>query len=304
MNAEWLHWYYLIYLLPAAVALLVLLMSGLGGHRLGHSHGARGGWRLHAHHGSHAGSAAHGSGAAHGAHGHGGHGTAGRVHGQPAGHPHGHSDGSRGDRTGPSAAQQLLGFFGVGRAPLTIVLGSMMIGWGLFGLGATELLRPVLRFPALFVGPALAVAAAGSLLTAKLFGELSARAMPQDESYAISREGLVGLAGKVVYPVTDTGGRVHVFDQFRTLHVASARLAPGVPPLGKGTEVIVTSLEPERGCVLVEPLGFSRERVESRGEPRERVAALADAASAEKTQVGLGTTAPDTERQSSDPAGR
>jgi membrane protein implicated in regulation of membrane protease activity len=252
MHTEWLHWYYLIYLLPAAVAVLVLLMTGMGGHHGGHSHAAHGGLHLHTHHAAHAGGAAHGHAAAHGAHGH--------AHHHASGSHPSHSAAGHGERDGPSAAQQLLGFFGVGRAPITIVIGSLLIGWGLFGLGATELLRPLLRVPALFVGPSLAVAAVGSLLSAKLIGEFAARVMPQDETYVISREGLVGLTGKVVYPVSDTAGRVHVFDRFRTLHVTSARVEPGAAPLAKGADVIITSLDTGRGYALVEPLGFSRER--------------------------------------------
>jgi membrane protein implicated in regulation of membrane protease activity len=257
MSAEWLQWYYLIYLLPAAVAVLVLLMTGASGHHGGHSHAAHGGLHLHAHHGSgHEGAAAHHAGHS-GAHGH-----APAAPGHAAGR-HGHS-GDHNQSRSPGAGQHLLGFFGVGRAPLTIVIGSLMIGWGLIGLAVTDTLRRDLHWPpVLFVGPALAAAAAGSLAAAKLFGELSARLMPKDESFAIGREGLLGLTGKVVYRVTETGGRVHVFDQYRTLHVKPARVGPGEAPIAKGTEVIVASMEPERGTLIVEPLGFHRSAASS-----------------------------------------
>jgi membrane protein implicated in regulation of membrane protease activity len=137
------------------------------------------------------------------------------------------------------------------------LLGSLMIGWGLFGLAATETLRPLLRLPALFALPSMAVAAVGSLLTAKLFGELAARVMPKDESYALSRDALLGLTGKVVFPVSETAGRVHLYDQFHTLHVASARVAPGSAPIGRGTTVIVASADPDHRYLIVEPLGFA-----------------------------------------------
>jgi membrane protein implicated in regulation of membrane protease activity len=151
----------------------------------------------------------------------------------------------------------MLGFFGMGRAPVPIVLGSLLIGWGLFGLAATDTLKPILRLPALFVPPSLAIAAAGALVTAKLFAELSARLLPRDETYALSREGLLGLTGRVVYPVTETTGRVHLYDQYHTLHVMSARVAPGAPSIDKGSEVIIASSGPANRYVMVEPLGFS-----------------------------------------------
>src|SRR5262249_44678697 len=151
---------------------------------------------------------------------------------------------------GPSVAQQFLGFFGIGRAPIPIVAGSMMIGWGLFGFGSVGWLEPILRFPALFVPPSLLIAFTGALLSAKLFGELAARLMPKDESYAITREGLLGLTGKVVYPVTETEGRVHVFDPFRTLHVLSARTPVGAEPIAKGTDVIIASMDADHRYVI------------------------------------------------------
>jgi hypothetical protein len=154
--------------------------------------------------------------------------------------------------------RQLLGFFGVGRAPVPIVAGSLMIGWGLFGIGATELLRPILRDPALFIGPSLLVAGVGALVTAKLFGELAARLVPNDESCAISREGLLGLSGRVVYPVSATGGRVQVYDQFRTLHTEPARIAPDGADIDRGTAIVVVSMDAERRYLIVEPLGFQR----------------------------------------------
>jgi membrane protein implicated in regulation of membrane protease activity len=246
ISAEWLHWYYLIYSLPAGAAILVLLMSGMGAPRVG-LRGSHGALRLHLPR-------------------MGGHQRALTPHAPHAGHTsaapragthrHARHDASR-PSLAPSILRQLLGFFGVGRAPLPIVLGSLLIGWGFFGLAATETLRPLLRLPALFMLPALAIATAGALVTARLFAELSARLLPRDESYALARDGLLGLTGRVVYPVTETTGRIHIYDPYHTLHVASARLAPGSTALQNGAEVIVVSAGPGDRYLLVEPLGFS-----------------------------------------------
>src|SRR5205814_1033020 len=148
--------------------------------------------------------------------------------------------------------------FGFGRAPLAILLASLLIGWGFGGIIALEILRPILRFPALFFLPAAGVALVSALLCLKLFGGLAARFMPEEQSSAIPREGLLGLTGKVVFRVSEETGRVHVFDQHRTLHVTPARVLPGTEPIDKGTDVIIASLDPDRRFVVVEPLGFSR----------------------------------------------
>ena len=151
MHHEWLHWYYLIYLVPAGTAVLVLLTSGLGGHHSGLARGGHGGPHLHLSHG-----AAHPSvGPAHPA-AHTPATTTAHAH-APVG-PHaptrGHGNhGARPVATAPGGARQLLGFFGIGRAPLPLVIGSLLIGWGFFGLAATEALRPLLRLPALFALP-------------------------------------------------------------------------------------------------------------------------------------------------------
>jgi membrane protein implicated in regulation of membrane protease activity len=221
---DWASWYNLIYLLPAVVAVCVLLVSALAGVA----------------------------------------GDEGDADVSDLGEP-GDLDadalvaeGDADESLLGDAGRHLLGFFGVGRAPLTLVLASLMLGWGLLGLAANELLRPLLGDPARFIGLSLAIAAIGSLLGAKLFAEFSARVMPKDESYAIKREGLLGLTGTVVYPVTVSAGRVHVRDRHRTLHQLSARVAPGQPLIPKGTQVIVASMDPDRHYLIVEPLGFTK----------------------------------------------
>jgi membrane protein implicated in regulation of membrane protease activity len=131
-----------------------------------------------------------------------------------------------------------------------------MLFWGLFGVAALGVLRPLLGLPLLFVGPAVLVAAAGSFIATGLLARAAARLMPQDETSSVRRTELVGMTGKVVYPVGETGGRVHIFDHHRTLHSESARIPPGLAPIQKGTEVIVTALDPQRGTLIVEPLGL------------------------------------------------
>lgn len=252
MSPEWLHWYYLIFLLPAAIAVFVLLLSGLGGQHGGHGHAHHGGFHSHGPAGGAHGHA-HVAGNAPAAHGHGTHAHAPQhAHGQARQHAHATSH-------GPGVGRTLLGLLGVGHAPITIVIGSLMIVWGIAGIGALEVLRPVLRSPALFVPSAVLFAGVTSLVTTGLLARLAARAMPQPESTALARADLVGLTGKVVYTVSDSVGRVHIFDQHRTLHSESARVAPGLPSIERGTEVIVSGTA--RGFLLVEPLGFDTDRL-------------------------------------------
>jgi membrane protein implicated in regulation of membrane protease activity len=214
-----LRWYNLIFLLPAGVAVLVLLVSGLESGEDSDADVSDGG---------DGGDAAEGDDA---------------------------GDGDESAEDGP--ARHVLGFFGVGRAPLTIVLAALLIGWGISGIAANEALQPRLQIPGRFIGLSLAIAAGGALVSAKLLAELAARFMPKDESYAVSQAELVGLTGKVIYPVSESAGRIHIRDRFRTLHVKPARVAPGAPPIAKSVEVIVASEDAQRRYVVVEPLGIT-----------------------------------------------
>lgn len=238
MSSEWLEWYYLIYLLPAAVAIFVLLMSGLAGHDGGHTDG---GADMHMDAHFHADPLHAHFGDAH-AHAH-------------LGHDAGHHGDVHADGDGPGALYRLLGFFGVGRAPLTIVVGSLMIGWGLCGLAATAVLREMFPGNLSFIPFAGVAAGFGALFTAKVFGELTARLMPGDESFAVSRNELVGLTGTVIYPVSDELGRIHVWDRNRTLHAESSRLADPGPPIERGTAVLITAMDPSGRYLLVRPVG-------------------------------------------------
>src|SRR5688572_19826686 len=126
---EWLRWYYLIYLLPAGLAVLLLLLAGLG--PVGDADGA---------------DAAPADAD-----------VDLDVEGPAA------EAGEAGDADGDGVGgvRGALAFLGVGRAPLTLVCASLMIGWGLWGIVATEVLKPLLKAPAAFALPAMVAAAAG-----------------------------------------------------------------------------------------------------------------------------------------------
>ncbi|HET6384158.1 MAG TPA: hypothetical protein VFJ58_12265 [Armatimonadota bacterium] len=284
MHTPWLEWYYVIYWLPFGLATGILLVSSLGGRHGSHSHdghNAGAGHTLsHAGHslkigGGHA-PAAHsaprgmpvrsapaGHGAAtHGAAAHSAASPSAARSGPVTPGPHGVQAGVRiyNAQTGREFEAHLhvgygiLGFFGFGRAPLTILIGSLMIGWGLAGIIATQAFQADFKAPDRFILPALAVAIVGAILFTKLLGELFARFMVEDETYAIHREDLVGLTGTVVYPVSETGGRIHVFDQFHTLHVEPARIRSGSAGAEKGAEVLVIGLDPEKKYLLVDAM--------------------------------------------------
>jgi len=252
---EFGEWYYLIYLIPGGSALFILLSSVLGGHHRfgGHSHVG-----VHGHAGS-AGpaiAAGHAHPALHGAH-------TGVATPHQTGHAvqHGHAqDGDRnGKNTGndatfshehPSMPGVLETFFGIGKVPITMVWGSLCLGWGLFGLYGTEFWSNVTHTPFLFVPLGAVAGVLGAVATGRFTAILGARMMPDTESFAVSSVELFGCHGTVVYAVDTEHGRVHVYDAFGTLHDKEARSRSGAIP--RGHSVVVLDFDDETDRLIVE----------------------------------------------------
>jgi membrane protein implicated in regulation of membrane protease activity len=284
-----LEWEYLIYLLPCGLAAFLLLLSTLrlghhGGHGHGGGHGAMGG---HAH----VGAPAHaGMSGAHGAHSgapaHTGH-TAG--HSGPAAHAgHGHGTSTHGNhdaatdhadgadqRTHPAVRARMgkvevvrhgpnkenltittnfvLHILGVNRAPLLMLIEAFFLVWGMAGFWANQSLlhnaNPSLRE----MLPSLAIALGAGVIGARIAAEVIGRAMPPDESLVVSRNGLFGMTGTVAFPVSATAGRIHIYDEFGTLHDEMCRVASDHPPIEKGHKVLVVDMDTQ-GRLLVEEI--------------------------------------------------
>ena len=218
--SEYAAWYYLLYLLPGGTALVLLLLSALGGMRHGTGHHATG------HHvtGHHA-----------------------------AGQPPAIKHTTLRQGTGPAyRAPFLTAFFGLERVPVTLVWGSALLGWGIFGFWGTQLWQSFLHFPAAFVLPALATALAGALVTEKVTVEAVSRFLPGDETFAVSAVDLCGLTGEVVFPVDTGRGRVHVYDVHGTLHEMSARTAAGQGTVARGQSVLVVDYDAGQDQLIVE----------------------------------------------------
>jgi len=235
-----LHWHYLIFLVPLCVSAFLLLASSL---RLGHHRGGHGG---HGHAQVHGGvggahappAVAPGHGAV-GAHGHAAHGSARHAGGKPHGR-------------GAEHTNILFAVLGIGKAPLAMVLQAFFLVWGLAGcLAAQQMLKGVADPTVIQVLPVMGVAAVSGALGGRLVAELIARLMPEEETAAVSRSALYGLKGSVAFPVTESGGRIMVYDDYGSLHDESCRVAPGHPPIERGRKAIVVDCD-ARGCLLVE----------------------------------------------------
>ena len=264
-------WYYLIYLIPGGAALFILLASVFGGHHRVGGHGHVGG---HAHFGGHhapAAIAAHGHpaqigpAAAHGDSAPGaGHGSTAAAH-AAANHTHAAHNGNGSDdekslkiaangatlsQVHPKVPETFGTFFGMGKVPITMVAGSLCLGWGMFGVYGTEFWQGLTHTPFVFVPLGAVSAAIGGALTGRFMAILGAKMLPQTESFAVTSVELFGCRGNVVYPVDTEHGRVHVYDGYGTMHDKEARTRTGAIP--RGHAVLVLDFDYDTDRLIVE----------------------------------------------------
>jgi len=219
--------------------------------------------------------ALHGDGVADAVHG-GHHG--GELDGGDAG---GDGDVDGGDVDSDGGVLSALGALGLKRLPVTVSVSLLVIwGWLISVLGTVMFAEGAARYlpSAVFRGLLFVVALASSLKLASL----SARPIaPLFEARAASRrEHLVGKVAEVSTGRLDARfGQVLVGDGGAGLLIDARH--EGGEALKRGDRVIVTSWEPERGIVLVEPIDrFTRLRVEgeAKADAAEAVAKSGDAA--------------------------
>jgi membrane protein implicated in regulation of membrane protease activity len=101
------------------------------------------------------------------------------------------------DMDGPSG--DLLGWLGVGRVPLLMLVVVFLAAFGLIGLVLQQVLGPL---PVWLAAPA---AAAAALPVTGLGARGLARIMPQDETTAVSLDTLIGKRGTVTVGTARSG---------------------------------------------------------------------------------------------------
>lgn len=242
-------WHYLVFLLPLGASVLLLVLSSLRfGHRGGH---ARSGGVRHT--GSSAPRVSHGGGSA--AH-HQNHAGGKPIHstGKPA-HTGTRAQGTKGKTGEMSHSQNLrLTLLGIGRVPLPMIVQMFALCWGVVGILGNQMWLSAIPSPTVIqVIPSLMAALLGGLVGARLSAEIIGRLLPQEESAAVSRDGLYGLSGRVVFPVDESNGRVHIYDEHNTLHDERCRVVSGHLPIPKGQTVLVVDRD-RNGILLVEEL--------------------------------------------------
>lgn len=164
------------------------------------------------------------------------------------------------DHTGDdhSSLLDFVKVFGVGTGvPITVLLPTLMMVWGIVGLGMNQLLQPLLKLPALYAPLSAVLAVGGMALFGQLAGFVARRLGLFDTTPAPTRHDLVGCSGYAVYSITETEGTANIKSHTGDILRVSCRTHPGHPPIPAGTELLVVGYNEAEGDYFVEPHPFS-----------------------------------------------
>lgn len=214
-----LAWQNVIFYIPLAVGLLLIVGSAMGGHHGGADHDV--GHDL----------ALHGDG-----------GGAGAL---DAAHGHGDGDGHEG-----GLLTRALSMLGVGRVPLTVVLMMASLLFGGIGI-ITNTILSSLGLPAWIHGLcALAVAFVGMVSLTSSAARLLNRFFPTTETYRVSRHDFAGCTGMLLLPADPQSGYAQVKDHEGNVHNIKCRTSKGALP--KGGEILVIEYDERTATYLVD----------------------------------------------------
>jgi membrane protein implicated in regulation of membrane protease activity len=153
----------------------------------------------------------------------------------------------------------ILALLGADKAPLTLVLGILMLCWGFVGYWANQLLAPAIPRPSYLVCVTAPIAAIAAVVVSRTVSGLMARFTPKIETAAVSRASLVGQEARVVYAISENAGRAYYYDSKGILHDVSCRTLPGKRAIPKGEKVLLTGFEETTGSFWAELSPFGVE---------------------------------------------
>jgi membrane protein implicated in regulation of membrane protease activity len=143
----------------------------------------------------------------------------------------------------------VLALLGVGRVPLSLLLMTALSLFGGIGLCTSTILTPVVG-GSVAGGIALATAATGALVLTGIVARVVARVLPSTETYAGDEIDLVGCTGIALLDIHESFGVAHVADDGGALMKIRCRTYEGC--IEKGEPVLVTELDPVTHVFTVE----------------------------------------------------
>jgi hypothetical protein len=150
---------------------------------------------------------------------------------------------------------EILGLFGFGRVPASLILMSFGFIWGFVGWASNGVLRAMMP-PAVFIWPSLALAFIIASFVTRFMALTISRLIPASESYAISGHELTGKIATARFRITENSGTAQLYDRYGNLHEVSCRIAPGGEEIIGGRKVVLVSFDESKNQyrVRLDPL--------------------------------------------------
>jgi membrane-bound ClpP family serine protease len=138
-----------------------------------------------------------------------------------------------------------LSIIGIGRCPLSVVLLTAFLIFGGTGLILNQIFAPFLAF----------VSVIGAFFSMLFFTRIIAigisKLMPGTETYVVTNDHLVGLAGELIMKTSTQFGMAHVYDHHGGLHKIQCKTYKGELP--SGTHVLIVDRKEDVFLVEKDP---------------------------------------------------
>lgn len=148
---------------------------------------------------------------------------------------------------------RVLSFFGVGRVPISLVIISFCLIWGLSGWISNQIIHKIIPWPWLYVWASMLIALLLATFVTRWIAHGLSKVMPSTETQATRSHDLIGKEGTTIHRVTTQFGEIRVLDNFGNLQTVGCRVKTGDPEIPKGQKALLMSWQPEGSFYLVEP---------------------------------------------------
>lgn len=155
------------------------------------------------------------------------------------------------DGNGAAGLFKVLSVLGVGKAPLSIVLTSLLFIWGFIGWASNFILSGIIASPGVFVWLSVLLAGVSSILLTRFIANGLGRVMPKAETYGVAQRELLGRTAEARYDITPTFGAALVRDKHGNLHEVACVVRPDQASIAAGSAVVLAEYDAEKGVFMV-----------------------------------------------------
>lgn len=159
---------------------------------------------------------------------------------------------------GKATGNGVAGLLGIGKAPASLVWNVFALTFGVAGFLANRIFAPEGAATLMQILPSMGIGIVAGVVAARGAAEAAVRLMPRGATKAISRKALYGLTGRVLFTVTETGGRIRVYDEHGGMHDETCRVALGKPEIPKGTTARIVDADANGRLIVEEAVGNGR----------------------------------------------